>query len=90
MEYTETDSNGIIRNWNVQKWLDQNYLLDNYELENRDSSLVVPCTGLYLIYAQVTSFTQSYIFKVPACSLGKYLLSCAMQPQETTIASKSG
>lgn len=59
VSFSVTGSNGIINRWHPQ-WLPSG--IDSFLLEDHNSSLVIPSTGLYLIYAQVHKTAIFYIF----------------------------
>ena len=57
--FTETGGNGVVNYWRPQPWAGAGFAFDDVHLEDRNSSLVVPKTGLYLVYAQVTVLGKS-------------------------------
>ena len=59
VSYTETANDGIISHWFVHNWTDPAYNFENVLLEGSNSSLVIQNTGLYLIYAQVSTSLNS-------------------------------
>ncbi|XP_032783325.1 uncharacterized protein LOC116921182 isoform X2 [Daphnia magna] len=80
--FSVTGSNGIINRWHPQ-WLPSG--LESFELEDHNSSLVIPSTGLYLIYAQLcyaaTKDNNSYEVRVinqgAASSHSKIIAQCS-------------
>lgn len=66
--FTETGGNGVVNYWRPQPWAGAGFAFDDVHLEDRNSSLVVPKTGLYLVYAQlcyaVTRENNSFEVKV--------------------------
>ncbi|XP_057369277.1 uncharacterized protein LOC130690287 isoform X1 [Daphnia carinata] len=65
VSFSVTGSNGIINRWHPQ-WLPAG--VESFQLEDHNSSLVIPSTGLYLIYAQLcyaaTKDNNSYEVRV--------------------------
>ncbi len=67
VDFANTGSNGVIQRWHPQHWSPTNnsLVVESLKLEDHNSSLVIPSTGLYLIYAQVVkSYTCYFIFHV--------------------------
>jgi hypothetical protein len=62
VDFVTTGSSGIINRWHPQYWAPANnsLVVENLKLEDNNSSLVIPSTGLYLIYAQVVKSSTTY------------------------------
>lgn len=58
VSFTATGSTGIINRWQPQYSLPS--IVESVQLEDHNSSLVIPSTGLYLVYAQVGRLLFKY------------------------------
>lgn len=79
VDFASTGSNGIIQRWHPQYWSPDNnsLVVESLKLEDHNSSLVIPSTGLYLIYAQVVkSYFLSYFHMIVTWTCYGYFQLC--------------